>query len=433
MKDLQTSKKTIFSRFLEKSGLKHVLLLSGSVLVAQSLGILTQPLVTRLYTPEAIGSLALFSSLSVPFLPLVSLQYHRIIVTVKTDQEADHVTSLCLWFACITTILYTIGLLIYNYHDPTVHQELGGWFYVAILSFFLSGLAQIVLNYNTRYEQYKIIAKVSLYRSIVSNSFKIIGGIFKFGYPGLIIAYLLGNIAGIKKQSQTLWTNRKRVLSTKFRDIKKIAIQNKEQPLFSLPGIFASTFAMSIIPLFLKKLYSLSEVGYFSVTQLIVFLPVSLISSNVASVFYRNASKEYNTTGNYYETFKYTFFLLLSLSVPLFLILYFIAPSLCGFVFGSSWSRTGEFMQLWIPVAFTNFTATVFIQALIISGKQLVKMIVQCLFLLEIFIIYRFAVRYSWDIEQFLRITAYAYSLVYIILIFIVYRASRKKDPLPSH
>ncbi|MBR5626266.1 MAG: hypothetical protein IKW74_01435, partial [Thermoguttaceae bacterium] len=97
------------------------------------------------------------------------------------------------------------------------------------------------------------------------------------------------------------------------------------------------------------------------------------------------------------------------------------------------WSRTGEFMQLWIPVAFTNFTATVFIQALIISGKQLVKMIVQCLFLLEIFIIYRFAVRYSWDIEQFLRITAYAYSLVYIILIFIVYRASRKKDPLPSH
>ncbi len=75
---------------------KRVSLLIGATAVAQLILILSMPLLTRLYTPEDFGLLAIYSSILAVISVVASLCYESAIPLPKNDETAAHILLLTI-------------------------------------------------------------------------------------------------------------------------------------------------------------------------------------------------------------------------------------------------------------------------------------------------------------------------------------------------
>lgn len=65
-----------------------VLKLVGGTAIAQDLSVLSSPLLTRLYGPEAFGIIAIFTAITGIISVMACLRYEQAIMLPKRDEEA---------------------------------------------------------------------------------------------------------------------------------------------------------------------------------------------------------------------------------------------------------------------------------------------------------------------------------------------------------
>lgn len=413
---------------LVNSGFKDIAVLSSGVVVAQMLSFIFQPIATRLYSAAAFGVLSVIISVVSIMAPVITLQYHMGIVTAKTDKEANNLCALTFYLIGFIGLITSIGLVIYTRISPNTFAEAGIWLYAAIPLLLMTGLVNVVDSYNNRFGQYKLMASVSVQRSLVSNVLKIALGVLNSGNWGLVVSQVVSVIFGVRKQGQYIITKYKEILSSSFEEMKEVAFKHKAQPLFSTPGLFVITFSYSILPIFISSLYSIDEVGYFSISVAILGLPLNLISSNVARIFFRNAAVEREEKGNFSTSFQTTSILLVIISIIGFSILWFVAEPLFSFVYGAEWARSGLFVKILIPMYASRFIVTSLMHGFIVSNKQNLKLFLQSFFILGAVVIYLFVRNYNVPIETFLTYINIAYSVNYLVLFFALYKISSQND-----
>ncbi|KEO81011.1 oligosaccharide flippase family protein [Tumebacillus flagellatus] len=93
------------SRFARNVGM----LASGTVL-SQGLLVLIAPLLTRLYTPEEFGLLAVYTSILSLVLVVASWLYELAIPLPDDEQDAADLLGLCLLLVLVMTAFTAVGL-----------------------------------------------------------------------------------------------------------------------------------------------------------------------------------------------------------------------------------------------------------------------------------------------------------------------------------
>lgn len=412
---------------LEKSEFKSIAVLSSGVILAQMISFLVQPVAARLFGQEDFGIIALIVSLVSIMTPIVTMQYHMSIVNASSDGEADAITKVAILINIFTNILFAAGLFIYNRLNPKTYEQAGGWIYTSIIFLFLSGMTNIIESYNNRYKEYKLMSVQALYRSAAAGVSKIVLGLLRCGFPGLLISQFIGCICGLKRQAQRMIDNRSEIRAVKRAEMIRVARKFSNQPLFSLPGIFISNFSYSILPILLNSLYSTEEVGIYFLGMNMLGIPLNLVTNNVARVFFVNASKEKEDTGKFEVTFKNTFWLLTIISVFGFTLLWFIAEPVFRIVFGTQWEKSGSYVKLLIPLYSVRFVVSALMYGFIISERQLLKCVLQCHFLVQVLCVYLSALKFHYKIEEFLTQISWSYAATYLILLGVLYFSSRGK------
>ncbi|MDQ0206988.1 lipopolysaccharide biosynthesis protein [Alkalicoccobacillus murimartini] len=413
-------------KIFKVSGMRQIITLGTGVLMAQIITILTQPVITRIYSPSEIGLLAIVISTVTMLVPVVTMQYHLAIVSARKNSSANSIIILCGLILILMSIILIPLLISYNRFFPTTFSLIGNWFFIIIPLVFLGGLRNILDSYNNRFEQYKLMSKVTFRKSIVLNFSKILTGLFGLGYIGLIMSQVLSEITGIKSQSRFLRSNIKNFKNIDILEVKKVAIDFKVQPFFSLPGVFATSFSFMILPILIGELFSITETGYFHMGIILLTLPLTLISSNVAKVFFKKATFEKNEKGNFYNTFKSYLTILSLLSLIGFVFLWFTVEDLFALFLGSEWMISGEYVKILIPMFAIRFITTSMMHGFIISGKQLLKLMLQLLFVVSAICIYFISSNMNLPIEIFLKLINDIYLIIYVILLFVLYKTSKK-------
>ena len=127
---------------------KGVLVLGSGTAVAQLIGIVTMPIITRLYTPADLGVLAVYSSVLAIFGVGATLRYELAYGLPKENDDAINLFGLSLILLCLTTIGFTLillfgkDLLINTFDLGAIEQYI--WF--LLIGFFGMGL-YTTLNY----------------------------------------------------------------------------------------------------------------------------------------------------------------------------------------------------------------------------------------------------------------------------------------------
>lgn len=341
---------------------RNVLTLMTGTTFAQALMILVAPILTRLYSPQDFGVFTLYTSV-LGILAVVSCaRYELAIVLPEKDEDAANLLVLsmliCFVMANLTFLLvFLFGSQLANLLGA---PELAQWLWFMPLSLLATGLFQAFNYWSTRRKQFKRLAARQITQSIVAFTTQIGTGA---AYPtasagGLIGGAIVGQFAATSRLAwQIARDEGKQIIESVRRErLRHMLLRYKEFPLYSSWAILINTISAMLPALLLGYFFTPSVVGFFALGHRVCAMPIGVIGSSLAQVFFPEATAK-NRQGNLGEITLRIFRQLVSLGMVPIVLLTIVAPDLFSIVFGSRWVVAGEYIRwlsLWIFFQFLS-------------------------------------------------------------------------------
>ena len=355
---------------IKSAGVRNFAKLLSANVVAQVIGLIVYPILTRIYSPEDFGLLNLFLSISGVLVILSTAEYYNAIVLPKKDKEGVEVFYLCVCILLFVVGFTTLSVLFSDeiarlFNTPALANY---YWLMPILVLVLGGWN--ILNYwYVRCARYSSISRYQLSQSTFSAVTKIGFGHFGILQGGMIysiviaptIALIISLLTLFRQKVMSCWTR------PSWNDIKFVANRYHKFPLYSLPRSFVNMVAGQLPVLLLTPLFGAQYVGWWSMALLLGFMPISMITKSIYQVLYQHTTDRVNNNqpiGVYFR--RFTIFVLV-IGVPLFGILYWLLPDLTLLFLGEGWDETGVYLRWMLPwllssvlTASTGFLADIF-------------------------------------------------------------------------
>ena len=403
------------------------ILVSGSM-IAQALTLIASPFLTRLYTPSEIGLYTLILNAETIFGAIVCARYEVAIVTEKKNERVYGLIKLSI---ISNLILSTLFGLVYGLYYFIIRDDYTQYYYLTIfLVVFLmfNGLHRLLEAYNNRNQEYTLISQVYVTRNLFQNSLSVIFGLLSFGSLGLFVSHFSGLVAGVKKQSESVWKKKEEIVNYPLADTLSLARQYIKLPFFSAPAIFANRFSYASLLIFIEILYGLKTLGFYSIANKVLGLPLSVLSNNISKVFFKEASKEFAAHGHFKKTLAKITLLVVVLAIPMVALLMVVAPKLFAFIFGSEWGVAGEYVMVLAPMFGIRLVVNSIAYGLQVVNKQQWELILQGLFIIASIVCFSFSYILNLDVLVFLSMISISFSVLYIFYYLTVFKSALGKE-----
>ena len=349
--------KTVIRGILPKSPFaRGVSVLVGGTASAQILLVFAAPVLTRLYTPEDFGLLAVYASLLALIGVISSLRYQLAIPLPEDDVEAANVAVLSLLLIFITTALTAVFVIMFG--TPIAEllgvPALANYLWLLPVGVLFSG-AYTVLNYwSVRTKRYSILARTKLTQALATLAIQL--GTFKFGGIGL----LLGQVAGQSVGTGSL--ARPALAMSAFKHVswdgvKMAAVRYRKFPIFSTWEGLSNTAGIQLPPIIFAALFSPFAAGLYALAHRVLQLPMSLVGAAIGQVFFANAA-EAHRVGKLGVLVEQLHGKLAHIGFPPALLLMLLGPDLFALVFGENWRQAGDFARWMAPWLYLVFVSS---------------------------------------------------------------------------
>ncbi|BBM65858.1 O-antigen translocase [Vibrio alfacsensis] len=401
---------------------RNVLTLMTGTTIAQAIPIAIMPILTRLYTPEDFGVLALFVAITGIFGAIANGRYELAIILPEKDDDAINVAALALFIALFFSVLLSIPAIFLNAEIASLlgNQEIGIWLYFVPFVVFMIGLFNVINYLNTRKKCYKDISKANVYKA-TSLAFSQLGfGFIRSGVMGLITGQIISHIIAnyrLARNTQQYYDH-KRINKT---EIKRLAIRFIDFPKFSLWAVLCNVSSTHLINILISSVYGISFLGFYSFTQKVLGMPSALIGSSLSQVFFQQASAEKQKKGNCNEVFCNTLKKLILISTLVFIPLFFVVEDLFSIAFGEEWRIAGSYariLMVFFAIRFVSSSLSIVISVFELNYYSLLINVV--VFLNSILLLY-----VTDDFNAFLMCFSVTMSILYLFFVFVYYRVSR--------
>ncbi len=353
-------------------------LVTGNVF-AQGLGILVAPIVARLFAPEAFGVAALFTSITAIMVVVACLRYELSIMLPKTDEEAANLFGVSLCFVLIITSV-TI-LIIFFAGDIIVRllnfPELKKYLWLIPISIFVSGLF-LALNYwNSRTKHFGRLSIARVVSATTTQATKLAAGFAGYISGGVLIGTsILGNIVSTSILGGQIWRDDRQLFKRSVRGKRMIAglKRYKKFPIFSTWAALLNTVSHQLPTLILAIYFSATVVGFYGLGRLVLGVPMGLVGSAIAQVFFQKAAEAKNRSNEPSEVVEVVFKRLVSLGIFPFLLLTLIGKDIFIVAFGARWAEAGVYIQilsLWMFFQFISSPISTLFSVLEKQGSAL--------------------------------------------------------------
>jgi O-antigen/teichoic acid export membrane protein len=253
--------------------------------------------------------------------------------------------------------------------------KLASWLWLIPLSLLLSGLFQAFNYWCTRKKQFRQQATARVGQAAFGVGTQLGAGILASsgaGALGLITGTLAGQLVSTGMLGgQILNQESKRLQESLSRKaIVEQAIRYKKLPSFFNLACLVNEFAYQIPIWFLASFYGAQVVGFYALACRAAYLPAALMGDAVSKVYFEQAVKERNQTGNSIGALRKVLVLLTVVSILPYLILMIWGPQLFTLIFGQNWEQAGQFAAILAPLFGLSFIARPFSMTIVIHGKE---------------------------------------------------------------
>jgi O-antigen/teichoic acid export membrane protein len=357
---------------------RNVLTVMSGTMLAQAIPVLISPILTRLYTPSELGTLALFVSLIAIGVVLATGRFELAIPIPRRDLEAFDIAVVGIGLALVVSVLAWVGLGAFAVLLPygqNAFGTLGGWGYVLPLGILLMGVYQCLSYWNNRHKRFAALSLSKVGQSSTMATVQLAAGMVGAGTPGLIGGYLLGQLAAnallVRSTLADATGTMRRPSAARA---CAVAHRHADFPRYMIPGQLANVASSQMPVLLLSILYGPAVAGFYSLAERVLVLPVSIVGSAIGDVYRQQAAQQYQTTGNCRVLFLRTVRRLAILaSVPL-LFAVVAAPWLFSFLFGTAWREAGEITALLGGMVFFQVVSSPLSQTVLLANMHRLDM-----------------------------------------------------------
>lgn len=404
------------------SFVKNVSVLVGGTAFAQLIAILALPILTRLYSPEDFGVLAVYSSLLALISVVACLRFEIAIPMPKKDEDAAVLLFLSLLSVVVVTLLTTLGLFVFSSQLlGATSGKLAGYIWLIPIGVFFAGLYAALQYWATRNKVYPLIAKTRMTQAISGSSTQLGFGFFGIAPFGLLVGQLLSVGAGVFGLSRYFLKNHLGYFKNiNFKNVKLVFKQYDRFPKYSTWEAFANSGAIQI-PVILIAYYAVSaEAGFLMLAMRLLAAPMGLIGGAVAQVYLAEAADK-NHDGLLKEFTHKTIWNLLKVGAPPLLFAGLTAPFIIPLIFGSEWQRTGILISWMVPWFLMQFVISPVSMALHIKNSQKTAMILQFFgLILRVSSVFFAAIYFNSYIAEIYAVTGFVFYFLYLFVVLLV-------------
>jgi len=350
--------------------LRGVFLLAGGTALSQAIGLLAFPVLTRLYTPEAMGSLGLFLSF-LGFVAVVgALRYEMAMASVDDDLVSASLFWGSLFLAIWTSLI--AGLVFYLF---TLKGWLGYSIFPAWMAFLIIPISAVItwgsiLRYwHVRAGRFGLISQVGLWQS-AGRVLGQIGLAWLPGGTGLLTGEVIGRLLSLRQ----LW--REIPLLPTRHQIAQALKRYRYYPTTQLPSSFLDNLALvALVPVF-ASLFGVAVGGSLALVQRLLGAPVSLVGGAVADSFHAELVRlKAKASGKARRLLRKTALGLFGLGLPGAFLLGWLGVPMFSLVFGEEWRQAGAMAAAMSPWALAQLAVSPVSRLVFVADRPQFKLL----------------------------------------------------------
>lgn len=396
-------------------------------LIAQALGLIALPLLSRLFPPEAFGHFAFYQSAILILTVVACLRYDQAILAARSEEDAGRLFRLCLAISLVVGAVTTVGALVVEWVLPNGGDRASLVWLGAGAA--LSGMALASNALLTRLAAFGASAWFRIVQS-GANSLASVGlGFAGLTGAGLIVGDLIGKLAalpiGIRRlrDIQALLVGPPGALWT-------VAVAYREFPQLSLLGGLLNNGATFLAPAALYALFGAATAGQFALVDRAVSLPISLVLIAVSQVFTAQAARLWREGSPELRPYvNRIIWLSLLVAAPLGVLGALLAPYVFVTVFGAQWATAGQYAQLLAVMYVSAAVMGPVNAALIVMGRLRLQLGWEAFRLVLFLALWVTVFIGDWSPVAALIGHAVVNVLVNIVFVGLVYRTVRRGPP----
>jgi O-antigen/teichoic acid export membrane protein len=355
---------------------------AGKVFMGTSIGQLimmgTSPVITRIYTPEALGLLGLFNFALSVLGPAAAMSYPMAIVLARGRSDSFYAARLSIILSVALCAITAAALIAFDFFERGAFILPIFW-YMLPLAVLLTGLMQVSQQLAVRDARYSAIATVAVVQAVAVSAARIVGGLWRPVGEMLVVISALGpgvagaflSIYNLRKSGKASSRLRPLTLSHEAARMRSVGAKFKDLAFLRTPQSILSAVAMGLPVALLGYFDGPGSAGHYSLAVQVLMLPSVLVGTGIANAFFPRFARSRPDHGQRGRMLAGTTAFMAALGIVPHLVLLFGGPLLFSFVFGSAWETAGIYSQLlsiWLFLWFCSRPAMNAVSVLKLEG-----------------------------------------------------------------
>ncbi|AWN23734.1 hypothetical protein DKM44_11250 [Deinococcus irradiatisoli] len=268
--------------FSKKSTLGTTTLLASGAAISQIIVIVAAPLLTRFYSPQEFGILAIYVSIVNSLGLVLAGRYDQAIYIAKDEREIYGLTYLSVILALLSAVSLTAisGFLI-SYFFSSFLETYKVYWPVFLLGIFTYSVYQTLISKNVKTKNAFSISKSRTIQSIGIVLIQILMVTFKFSVSGLIIGQVLGQITGLP----TILKSRYNYKSINLIYLRELAVKYRSFPYYNVWSSLLNSSSITLLPIIISNTHGIGAAGYYALSQRVIGLPMGVIGIAISQSY----------------------------------------------------------------------------------------------------------------------------------------------------
>lgn len=402
----------------------NMMTLASGTAGAQVLGLVTMPLVIRLYSPEHFGILAVFVSILSMFTPFATFRYTVAIPLPKQTQTALNLMALSVTISFVLALLmagcFFVGsVYIFEFFSASALQD---YWWLLPIALFLYGLYETLIAWSTREKHFSIIAKTRITQSLSSTSIKLLLGWLNIKPFGLLLGQIMYQSAGIgsmmSKSYDIFKSYQRHVTPTRMLFLAK---RYSDFPKYQIVSKFLLSFTAQTPLMYVAWRYDSATTGQLSLSLMILSIPINLISNTMSQAYYGEIAKIGRRNIKNIKLITYTLIRkLFFISLVPFIILFGLGEPLFEIVFGEAWLSAGKIASILSFVIVSRFVSSPFVNILNLYEKQYLLLKINLVRLVLMGLIFTASTYFQLSIYGVIWVYSLTLSMHYLYTLYVI-------------
>lgn len=417
-------------RLARGSFLRGVAVISAGSLVAQAMPVLLTPVLTRLYNPTDMGTLALYLSFAGFLTGVMTLGYALAIVSAASEEDAAHLGLLSALLSVPAALSATGGLWLLRREGILGFGELPALAVPAMLvTLVLADLFLTLRYWVIRQGAFGDVSRAVVAQSAGRMGTQLAAGLLRPAWGGLVLGEVVGRALGMRR----LWRAagpaiRQHAWPLRRERLRETAARYRQFPMYSTPSTMIDNLALTLPVPLATALFGVAAAGQYAVATRVLVVPMALVGASVADVFHnRIAQHARENPGRARPFFLMVAAGLFAVGLAPMLVVTVAGEWLFPLVLGAEWELAGRIAAAIAPWALAALAVSPVSRVVLVYDGQRYKLVYDVLSLLTVGGTFFLGDANGWSMTRTVTALGWAqaalYGVYFLLLLRIVSRA----------